>query len=219
MTDRTTSAGAVTSRRVTPRDPSYGAARPVPLAARKLDWLLIGFFLINLLFITYIVDLEQLVIADPTPGKFAYPLWPPAALVDLVHWWGRNFDPVLMARPVWWRATIWIDAVFFGPYYAVALYAFIKGRRFIRLPSLIWAAVMMTNVTIILFEEMIGPHATPAPGLVLLVNAPWLLFPLLMLWRMGRSEDPFARGSADGDGRAEVGEAALGGGAVGGAAL
>src|SRR4051812_39908571 len=104
--------------------PQAPELEPVPLGARKLDWLFIGFFLLNLFFITYIVDLEQLVIADPTPGKFVYPLWPPARLVDLVHWWGHTFDPVLLARPVWWRATIWIDALFFGPFYAVALYAF-----------------------------------------------------------------------------------------------
>lgn len=202
------------ARRAADEPGRTGAAAPtatdsLPLAARKLDWLFIGFFLINLLFITYIVDLEQLVIADPTPGRFAYPLWPPAALVDLVHWWGRNFDPVLMARPVWWRATIWIDAIFFGPYYALALYAFVKGRRFIRLPSLLWAGVMMTNVTIILFEEMIGPHATPARGLVLLVNAPWLIFPLLMLWRMGGCGEPFARRPAGFLGEAGAGRAAL----------
>jgi hypothetical protein len=172
------------------------APAPTPLGARKLDWLFIGFFLVNLLFITYIVDLEQLVIADATPGKFSYPLWPPAALVDLVHWWGTHFDPLQTARPVWWRATIWIDALFFGPYYAVALYAFIKGRRFIRLPSVVWASVMLTNVTIILFEEMIGPHATPARAMVLFANAPWLLFPLLMLWRMGRSDEPFGPAGA-----------------------
>lgn len=214
----TTSAGAASARRAAPADvekrggrgPQPEPASPVPLAARKLDWLFVGFFLINLFFITYIVDIEQLIIADSTPGKFAYPLWPPAAMVDLVHWWGRNFDPALMARPVWWRATIWIDAVFFGPYYAVALYAFIKGRRFIRLPSLVWASVMMTNVTIILFEEMIGPHATPARGLVLLVNAPWFLFPLLMLWRMGGTEHPFARRGE----RGETAETSVAGGAV-----
>jgi hypothetical protein len=51
---------------------------------------------------------------------------------------------------------------------------------------------MMTNVTIILFEEMIGPHATPARGIVLFANAPWLLYPLLMLWRMWKSERPFS---------------------------
>ena len=51
---------------------------------------------------------------------------------------------------------IWIDSLFFGPFYAVALYAYAKGRDFIRLPSIIWASVMMTNVTIILAEELWG---------------------------------------------------------------
>ena len=62
------------------------------------------------------------------PNHFTYPLWPPAKMVDLVHWYGRTFDPPLMARPAWWRATIWIDALFFGPFYAFAIYAFIKGK-------------------------------------------------------------------------------------------
>ncbi len=169
---------------------------------RKLDWAFIGFFVVNLFFITYIVDVEQLVIADPTPGRFSYPLWPPSLFVDLVHFWGRTYDPVLLARPPWWRATIWIDSLFFGPYYAAALYAFLKGKNWIRLPSVIWAAVMMTNVTIILFEEMLGPHRTPARGMVLFANAPWLLFPLLMLWRMWPSERPFSSGGSGNGGAA-----------------
>lgn len=163
---------------------------PVPLSSRRLDYIFIGFFLINLSFITYLVDLEQLVIADPR--NFDYPLWPPAPLVDLVHWWGKNFDPVLLARPAWWRATIWIDALFFGPFYGFALYAFIKGMDWIRLPSVIWASVMMTNVTIILFEELVGAHATPERVLVLLVNVPWLLVPVGVIARMWKSEHPFS---------------------------
>ena len=34
----------------------------------------------------------------------------------------------------------------FGPFYAVATYAFVHGRELIRLPTMIWASVMMTNV-------------------------------------------------------------------------
>ena len=41
--------------------------------------------------------MEQLIIDDP--AHFAYPLWPPARLVDLIHWWGKTYDPVLLARP------------------------------------------------------------------------------------------------------------------------
>jgi len=161
-----------------------------PLAQRPLDFIFVAFFALNLFFIAYFVDVEQLVIADPL--HFDYPFWPPRRLVDLVHWWGRNYDPALMAREAWWRATIWIEALFFGPFYAVALWAFWKGKRFIRIPSIIWASVMMTNVTIILFEEFFGAHASPRPGVVFLANAAWFFIPPLLIWRMTRSEEPFA---------------------------
>ncbi|MFO0754932.1 MAG: emopamil-binding family protein [Byssovorax sp.] len=162
---------------------------PIPLSRRKHDIVLLAFFVINLTFITYIVDVEQLTVADPR--HFDYPIWPPAPLVDLIHWWGNNFDPPLMARPPWWRATIWIDSLFFGPFYAFAIYAYAKGRDWIRLPSLMWASVMMTNVTVILFEELLGPHKTPRPGMVLFANAPWLLLPIAVIARVYRSEHPF----------------------------
>lgn len=166
----------------------------IPLRERRYDLAFIVFFAVNLGFITYIVDIEQLVIADP--NHFTYPVWPPRPLVDLVHWWGRTFDPCLMAREPWWRATIWIDALGFGPFYALALYAFIKGRDWIKLPSLLWGAVMMTNVTVILFEELLGAHATPRPGVVVAANLPWLLLPPFVIWRMARRERPFTREAA-----------------------
>jgi hypothetical protein len=176
--------------------PRGAAARVVlPLRERPLDLALLAFFVLNLGFITYIVDVEQLVIADP--AHFSYPLWPPAKLVDLVHWWGRSFDPVLLARPAWWRATIWIDSLLFGPFYAVALYAFVKGKEWIRFPAIIWGAVLMTVVFMICFEEMVGAHATPHPAMVLFANAPWFLVPLAVIVRMVRSEHPFTRAQGD----------------------
>ena len=77
--------------------------QPIPLSERKLDWYFIIFFIVNFSFITYIVDIEQIIIADP--NDFEYPLWPPKPFVDLIHWWGYTYDPLLMARPAWWRAT------------------------------------------------------------------------------------------------------------------
>ena len=103
------------------------ASEQIPLKKRPVDIALIVFFIINFIFITYMIDIEQLVIADA--NNFQYPAWPPRWLVDLVHWYGKNFDPVLMARPAWWRATIWIDSLFFGPFYLIAIYAFVKGRN------------------------------------------------------------------------------------------
>ncbi|HTP08386.1 MAG TPA: emopamil-binding family protein [Anaerolineae bacterium] len=163
----------------------------VPLSQRRGDILIVAFFLLNLCFITYIVDFEQLVIPDPS--HFVYPIWPPHAMVDLVHWWGHTFDPLLMARPVWWKVTILFDAVFFGPFYACAIYAYLKGKEWIRLPSIIWASMLFTVTTIIVFEEIYGTYRSPQLPIVLLANAPWILMPIFVVYRMGRSPHPFTR--------------------------
>jgi len=167
----------------------------IPLKKRPIDIVLLIFFFINISFITYIVDVEQLVIADP--NNFQYPLWPLPFLVDLVHWWGRTFDPVLLARPAWWKATIWLDSILFGPYYIAAIYAFIKGKEWIRIPSIIFASILFTNVFIILSEELFGIHKTPETGMVLLANVPWLIFPFIIIYRMWRSDHPFTEESTE----------------------
>ena len=162
---------------------------PIPLSRRRADWVILAFFLINILFITYVVDLEQLVISDPS--HFTYPAWPPAFAIDAIHNYGRTYDPVLIARPAWWKVLIAIDVFFFGPFYVVAIYAFWKGKEWIRIPSIIYAAALITDVMVILDEELYGVHATPHPEVVLALNAPWLLVPIFILVRMGTRLHPF----------------------------
>jgi hypothetical protein len=165
--------------------------KSIPISQRRGDIAIVILFVINILFITYMVDVEQLVIPDPT--HFTYPAWPPKIAVDATHWWGRTFDPVLMARPPWWKTTIWIDALFFGPFYIIAIYAYVKGKDWIRIPSIIYASVLITNVLIILSEERYGPYATPHWPVVFLFNLPWLLFPLYIIYRMWRYSHPFTQ--------------------------
>jgi hypothetical protein len=165
--------------------------KTIPLSERKTDYIYIAFFLVNLLFITYIVDLEQLVIKDP--ANFKYPIWPLPFFVDMVHWWGNNFDPLQNARPVWWNATIWLDVILFGPFYLAATYAFIKGKEWIRIPTFIIMSILFTNVFIILNEEICGPTPAKNLPLVLLANAPWFLFPVFLIWKMWKNANPFTR--------------------------
>ena len=101
------------------RDPHQRPLRqPIPLGRRPWDVVFIAFFVVNLGFITYVVDLEQLVIADP--ADFDYPVWPPPFLVDLVHWWGREFDLTrrhgyeVVPRTSAWRGTAASTAFFDG---------------------------------------------------------------------------------------------------------
>lgn len=163
----------------------------IPFWRRRRDVLIVGVFLLNLCFITYMVDIEQLIISDPS--HFTYPIWPPHFMVDVVHWYGRTFDPLLIARPVWWKMMILIDAVFFGPFYVIATYAYVKGKEWIRVPSFIYASALITITTIILGEEIYGPFASPQLPIVLLLNAPWILMPLFIIARMWRAPQPFTR--------------------------
>src|SRR5579883_3467592 len=168
--------------------------RVIPFSRRPADIAIVAFFLVNILFITYIVDIEQLVIANP--AHFTYPLWPPKPVIDAVHWWGYSFDPLLIARPVFFKVTIWLDNLFYGPFYAVAIYAYSTGKAWIRLPSLIWAVSMASGVIMILSEEAFGQFRTSHFAIVALANASWIVFPLIVLIRMGGTAHPFARPSA-----------------------
>lgn len=101
-------------------------AETIPFSQRRIDIILVIFFLVNLLFVSYLVDTEQLVIANP--AHFTYPIWPPRLMIDAVHWWGNSFDPLLMARPVFFKVTIWLDNLLYGPFYLVAIYAYSKDE-------------------------------------------------------------------------------------------
>src|SRR5262249_10480261 len=117
----------------------------IPLRQRKGDLLVVVFFWINLLFVTYLVDIEQLVLPDLS-GQWHYPFWPPEPVIKLVHWYGNNFDHLLMARPMWWRMTMWIDSLLYGPFYVVAIYAWTRGKNWIRMPSIFYAISMLTQL-------------------------------------------------------------------------
>jgi len=163
----------------------------IPLSRRRLDIILVAFFLVNLLFVSYLIDTEQLVIANP--AHFTYPIWPPPPLIDAGHWWGYTSDPLLIARPVFFKVTIWLDNLLYGPFYLVATYAYLKGKEWIRLPSIIYAVSMMSGVMMILSEEAFGQYKTPHLALVVTANASWILFPLIILFRFGLNEHHFTR--------------------------
>src|ERR1700735_3844564 len=95
-----------------------------------------------------------------------------------------------MARPAFWKMTIWIDVLWNGPFYVAAIYAITRGRDWIRVPALVWSGSMSAVVLIILAEEHSGIYRTPHFGFVLLLNLPWLALPIGPIIRVAR-EHPF----------------------------
>ena len=160
----------------------------IPLRRRKVDACIIVFFSFNLMFVSYMFNPEQIVYKDA--NLIEYKAWPPSYAVKAAHWWGRHFDPALIARPAWRVAAAWIDLLLFGPFYLFAIYAYIDGREWVRLPSLLYAAAILTIMTMIIAESFFGDYATPYPFIHLAVHIPWIVFPIIILIRMWKP-NPF----------------------------
>ena len=88
------------------------------------------------------------------------------------------------ARPVWFRAAIWVEVLVQAPFYAVAIYAFVRQRSWVRVPAIVYATVLLTIMPIVLAEQYFGPHASRRPLLVTAVYGAYVLMPVLLLVRV-----------------------------------
>ncbi|KAA6363451.1 MAG: hypothetical protein EZS28_041022, partial [Streblomastix strix] len=118
------------------------------------------------------------------PNNFKQPIWPTAALLRIIHNYGRKFDPLLMARPIFFKITVWIDVLYFGPFYAIALYAFIKKKNWIRNWTLLWISMMLVNLAVIFAEELYGEYKSPNKPIIIVTYIAYVIFPLIALPRV-----------------------------------
>ena len=52
------------------------------------------------------------------------------------HSFGADADALVMARPVWFKAAVWLELVVQLPFYVAAIYAFVHRCVCIRTPGL-----------------------------------------------------------------------------------
>ena len=164
--------------------PPLPAGERAPM--RPLDAVLIGWFCVGLA-VTFLVDIEAVLVQRPDLyGLDAAhtPLWPPEPCVRAVRWWSAAADPLMHARPVWFRAAIWVEVLVQAPFYAVAIYAFVRQRSWVRVPAIVYATVLLTIMPIVLAEQYFGPHASRRPLLVTAVYGAYVLMPVLLLVRV-----------------------------------
>ncbi len=159
----------------------------LPLKQRPFDIFLIAcFVLFSLTSLVY----EQYVVFDIDL----------AATTDIFgrswYWYAKSFDPVFLDAPLWLRIMCGIDGYIFGPFYLVMIYAFVKGANWIRLPAMIYGAAIIYSTLVYFGWEFLDAENRAEANLlaVFVVNIPYTLVPLLLMWRVRHSE-PFAQGS------------------------
>jgi len=161
-----------------------GANSILPLAQRHIDLVIVGFFILHYP-ITFLVDAQAVLPA----GYF------PQALRDMKDWYVEKFDDRLMGNPPhWFAVTVWLELIFQLPLFTYCLVGFIKGWNHIRLPTLLYAAHVVTILSIILPEAWPFSHGRPLLTRVGMISVylPWVFFPLILIWRVWE-EKPFTK--------------------------
>ena len=85
----------------------------------------------------------------------------------------------------------------FRPFHLIALYALFAGKDWIRIPSIIYASVVITITTNFLIGEVYEQffsYLADDTWVIFFLNIPWILVPLVLLYRMiAGGEHPMTR--------------------------
>ncbi|GAA2798834.1 EXPERA domain-containing protein [Mycolicibacterium pallens] len=169
----------------------------IPLRERRYDWFFIVVFTV---FIgsSFTGDIVNMVgRPDPDSDFFL------ARMVYQVY--ADGTDPLLIANPRFLQVGASVSAVVFGTFYVVAVYAFIRGREWIRKPSFIYTGMVVQTTFIVVMVGFAGDAPlfqavcntiydytfTNVPK-ALAYNLPYIVVPILLTARMWRAH-PFTR--------------------------
>jgi hypothetical protein len=110
------------------------------------------------------------------------------------YWYARAFDPVFLDPPLWLRIMCAIDAYVFGVCYLVFIFAFAKGRSWVRVPALLYGSAIVYSTLVYFGWEFLDEANRARAHLlaVFVVNIPYTVVPLLLMWRV-RHPEPFSR--------------------------
>lgn len=175
-------------------------ANVIPFRRRRYDWFLVA-ALAMFATTSFTVDLVNLLFRPDADSGFA--------LARFVHdSYAAGADPLLAANPRFVQTASGISAVVFGTYYVAAIYAFIRGRDWIRLPTFLYAGMIVQSTALFLTVGLVGDAPlfrtvcgsaysgfdytfTDVPKVVF-GNVPYIVVPLLLVVRMWRPK-PFGR--------------------------
>lgn len=162
------------------------ASRRSALRARPIDLGLVVCFaifaftsLVMEMYITFEIDLAAS--TDPF-GR----LW---------HFYAASWDPIFLDVPLYLWVMCTIDAFVFGPFYLVLIYALVRERDWIRIPAFVYVSAIVYSTIVYFGIELIGERHRANMWMVVAVNIPYTIVPLVLAWRLRRPA-PFGSAAA-----------------------
>jgi len=119
-------------------------------------------------------------------------VWPPRVLTDLYFKWARTVDPLLYENPMWWQVMEWINLLTLMPYSFLAMYGFIRGSNWLRMPGIITNSWTWYSLMLCIFATLYGHNRTQDVPMFLAIYVPFLVFPMCLVWRFWQDK-PFSQ--------------------------
>jgi hypothetical protein len=112
-----------------------------------------------------------------------------SAIVRAVSGWATRTDPLWLEDPPMLRVQTGLSVFLYGPFYLLTMVAMLtKRHQFLRVPALVFAGALASNVIIYTVAAFVGYHVA-SPLLFVVVNLPYLLFAIGLIWRFAPSPD------------------------------
>eukprot|EP00741_Cyanophora_paradoxa_P011818 tig00020564_g11422.t1 len=150
--------------------------------ARGIEWIFVAYFAVDIV-IGVLFDIEPWMIPDASKYDPSKTLWPPEWAVRLSHWFGQTHDPLLLARPLWFRAMILIRVVLV-PLEAGFLVALLKDQEWIRVPGVMYGSAIAYSTVIVMVEGLFGAKSTSTPIPYLAAYISYVVIPALFAYSM-----------------------------------
>jgi hypothetical protein len=182
-------------------DQDTSSTIPIPLRERRPDWFFVVIFAI-FASTSFLFDTANM-IGRPNPHSRN-------PLARFIYDFAAGIDPVLIANPRFVQLTVgFVSALLYGTFYLALIYAFVRGREWIRLPAIFYAGMIVMSGGLYLGVEALGDaplfalacgpgpgsgfdYKSPSMPMSLAVNGPYPLIALLLVARMWRPH-PFTR--------------------------
>mmetsp|Transcript_11388 Transcript_11388/g.18534 ORF Transcript_11388/g.18534 Transcript_11388/m.18534 type:complete len:168 (+) Transcript_11388:161-664(+) len=96
----------------------------------------------------------------------------------------NQWDPLFTAPPDWLKVMCYIEVFIFGPLYALSAYGLQYRCKWLPYVTLPFSGALFYSTVVYFVMEFAYPEPGTNLMMVLIVNIPWSIFPVLLAYRV-----------------------------------
>lgn len=104
--------------------------------------------------------------------------------------YARDIDPLVLSGATWVQVMLFISGFVFGPMKLVLAIGLTRGWHWLPVPAITFCGAYIYSTVLYV---AVGVMTSPAPVLLTLICAPYVLVPAALIVHLARTPEPFER--------------------------